>query len=297
MVSFSYRVVSPDTDMVYPMKFINDRSPVGVHHNHKYWELEMVLDTNYLEDNTAPLEYWAYYLDVQGAGETAIACDGENDWIEWFKVYIREGDGTQTLLEFADEDESVLWCVGEVTNINNENDTRHQTTTWKFICLQEVAKSYTAVVHNPVAAEEPIKIMRIDNFTIVGEGSCTNVLRFEDEFIMEITPQFLPNTFQGVDVKQDQKWRKLTIVVDSVSDIFDPYVDITTANTIIPANFYVEFTLADGAATTERWTYSGGAPQTSYILNRLEGVVDGDSERDTVEYQIITTCDRAITQP
>ena len=110
VVNFSYRVMSPDTDMVYPMKFINDRSPVGVHHNHKYWELEMVLDTNYLETNASPLQYWAYYLDVQAGGgtETAIACDGENDWIEWFKVYIREGDGTQTLLEFADEDESVL---------------------------------------------------------------------------------------------------------------------------------------------------------------------------------------------
>jgi len=88
VVSFAERVVSPDGDMLYPMQVINEYSPVGVHDNHKYWELEMVLDTNWLYDDTAvPVEYWAYDQDVDGGAGThyAIECDDENGNIDWFK--------------------------------------------------------------------------------------------------------------------------------------------------------------------------------------------------------------------
>lgn len=297
VVSWADRVVSPDGDMVDPALFINYFSPVGVHHNHKYWEMEMVLDTDYLPDDDNPTDYWAYTQQVQAgvAGSRAIVCDDENDWIEWLKVYVRESDGTQTCLTYAEEDENVVWCIGETASINNEIGTRHQTTTFKFICLQEREKDQTAVTRTPMADETAVKIMRIDNFT---RGNiATNILRFEDDFVMNMTPQFIPNTFQGLDLKQDQQWRILTIVVDSETDIFDAYIDITTANTIIPLNFSVEFTLADGAATTEVWTYSGGTPQVSYIINREPGRIDDDVERDTIEYRILTTCDKAITHP
>lgn len=289
--------MSPDTDMVDAALFINDRSPVGVHHNHKYWEMEMILDTDYLPSSAAPTAYWAYTQQVKtGVGASrAIKCDAENSDIEWLKVYIRESDGTQTLLTYANAEAGKVWCIGEATNIDNETGVRHQTTTWKFICLGERTRTATAVTRTPQANEIASKTMRIDNFTIA--NSATNVLRFEDEHIMNMTPQFVPNTFQGLDLKQDQKWRVLTVVVDSETDIFDAYIDITTANTIIPANFYVEFTLADGAGTVERWTYSGGSPQMSYILNRNFGRVDDDVQRDTLEYQIITTCNRAVTHP
>jgi len=286
--------------MVDPALFINDFSPPGVHHNHKYWEMEMVLDTDYLPDVATPTAYWAYTQQVQvlDAASRAIVCDDENYWIEWLKVYIRESDGTQTCLTFADEEENSVWCIGETANFNNEVGARHQTKTFKFICTAfERRRTATAFNYTPWAFEAPVKTMRIDNFTILGRGSCTNVLRFEDEFIMNMTPQFIPNTFHGIGLKQDQQWRILTVVVDSETDIFDPYIDTVTANTIIPANFYVEFTLADGAATVERWTYSGGAPQVSYIINRLPGRIDDDVDRDTLEYQILTTCNRAVTHP
>jgi len=300
VVSFAERVVSPDGDMVYPMQFINLMSPVGVHHNHKYWELELTLDTDYLKDDTNPHSYWAYDLDVQDAVgvQPAIVCDDDFNSIEWFRVYIREGDGTQTRLTYTADraaDDDTLWCVGETSNFNNETGTRHQTKTFKFICLKEREKAYTAEVHNPgnagYANEGPVKTMRIDNFAILADGVCTNVLSYEDDFVTQMTPQFIPNTFQGLDMKQDQHWRILTIVVDSESDIFDAYIDIITANTNIAANFYMESTLADGLGTQERWTYTSA---NSYMINRRDGNIDDDVARDTIEYQIITDCDRTV---
>ena len=45
VVSFASRVVSPDGDLVDPLTMINAPNPAGVHQNHKYWELELTLDT------------------------------------------------------------------------------------------------------------------------------------------------------------------------------------------------------------------------------------------------------------
>lgn len=295
VVSFADRVVSPDGDMVYPMQFINLFSPPGVHHNHKYWEMEITLDTDYLEDTASPLQYWAYFLDVQAAVgvQPAIVCDAANNYIEWFKVFIREGDGTITKLTYANEEENLVWCVGETSEFNNETGERHQTKTWKFICFGERTKAYPVVVHTPTANEAPVKFMRIDLFR-VGALDCTNILRFEEEFFMQMTPQFLPNTFQGVDLKQDQHWLLITAVIDSETDILDIYISTTAANTVL-ASFRFEFTLADGAGTVERWTYGANA---GYVISRREGEIHADVPRDTIEYRIIIPCDeKTISHP
>jgi len=135
--------------------------------------------------------------------------------------------------------------------------------------------------------------MRIDDVRL-GANICTNVLRFRDEYAMQMTPQFIPNTFEGLDLKQDQKWRLLTVVVDSETDIFDTYFNVQAVNAVIAPNLIVNFTLADAAGGTRSWTYSGGTPEMTYILNRREGNISDDLPRDTIEYQIITTCDRAV---
>lgn len=140
---------------------------------------------------------------------------------------------------------------------------------------------------------EAIKILYIEDITTV-IGSCTNVLSFEEEHIMEITPQFVPNTFQGVDVKQDHKWWILTFVIDSETDIFDAAFGVTAANTPFAGVFFVDFILADGAATRERWTYT---PARAWVINRNEGKVDMDAERNTIEYQILIYGTRVITWP
>jgi len=302
VLSFAERIVSPDGDMVYPLQVINDYSPVGVHFNHKYWELEMVLDTDWLYDYDAvPPEYWAYYQDVEigGAVEPAIICDDENSNIDWFKVFIREANGTQTVLTYADATTDNMWCIGETADFNNEPGSRHQTTTFKFLCFEDRSRVHddTPTTYDKNADERPMSVLRVDTLHIPTETDAVNILSFRDDYTMQMTPRFIPNTFEGLDLKQDQQWRVLTILLDSEADIFDTFIGVQAAGTIIDANFYVDLTLADAAGTTERWTYSGGTPQVSYILNRREGTVHADVPRDTIEYQILTTCDKTRTRP
>ena len=125
-------------------------------------------------------------------------------------------------------------------------------------------------------AESAIKILYIEEI-VTNIGSCTNILSFTEEHIMEITPQFVPNTFQGVDVKQDHKWWLLTFVIDSETNIFDaPHLQVTAANVAFNTDFYIDFILADGAATLERWEYT---PDRAYVMNRNEGKTDMDGFR------------------
>lgn len=139
---------------------------------------------------------------------------------------------------------------------------------------------------------EAVKFLYIEDVFVDGK-SCTNVLRFNEEHIMEITPQFVPNYYPGVDVKQDHKWWMLTIVVDSETDIFDLLFSVTAANTVF-TTLYVDFILADGSATRERWTYQAAA---SYIVNRNQSKTDMDADRNTIEYQVLVYGTRVITRP
>jgi hypothetical protein len=140
---------------------------------------------------------------------------------------------------------------------------------------------------------EAVKYLYIENI-LTSVGSCTNVLSFTEEHIMEITPQFVPNTFQGVDVKQDHKWWVLTFVIDSETNIFDGAFAVTAANTPFITTFYVDFILADGTATRERWTYTA---ERAWVINRNEGKTDMDAERNLTEYQILIYGTRVITRP
>lgn len=295
VVSFADRVVSPDGDMVAPLTTINAFSPVGVHDNHTYYEMEMVLDTDYINNTANMANYWAYHQQVQNgvAASRAIICDGDNYFIEWFKVYIREADGTQTRLTYANKDEELVWCIGETSEFNNEPGSRHQTTTFKFICYGERVKDYKHVAPwwtRTATDEANVKYMRVDNVTVnalIG----TNILRFSDDFVMEMNPQFIPNTFIGQDLKQDQHYRILTVVVDSENAIFDPYFSPIAANAAIPGNLDVNFTLADGAGGTVRWRYTS---DIKYVINRREGRIHHDVLRDTIEYQVLVACDAKV---
>ncbi len=142
-------------------------------------------------------------------------------------------------------------------------------------------------------AEAAVKYLYIEDVT-TNLGICTNILSFREDHIMEITPQFIPNLFQGPDVKQDHKWFVLTIVVDSETNIFDtPYHRVTDENDPFTA-LTVDFILADGSATLERWTYQASK---SYVMNRNEGKIDMESERNTIEYQILMYGTREVTRP
>jgi len=139
VLAFAERVVSVEGDMVLPITPINTVNPSGVHHSHKYLELLLVLDTDWLTDTTDHSKRWAYEQHVNAANTLpAIDEDGDNIAIEYFVVSIREHDGTATTRTYASEDAGVLWCVGETSEFSNEDGVPHQTVTFRFICLQDV---------------------------------------------------------------------------------------------------------------------------------------------------------------
>ena len=79
--------------------------------------------------------------------------------------------------------------------------------------------------------EGPIKLKNIE--CVIAGAVATNVISFKEEFVMNVTPQFMPNTFQGIDVLETAKWRRLTIVIDSDSDVFDDAFSVVATNTAL----------------------------------------------------------------
>jgi len=292
-VYFAEKVVSPDGDLVDPLSMINGWNPGGVHQNHKYWELTLCLDTNYYPDDANPEQYWAYYQNVDLADTLpAIVEDGANPDIEWFVVHVRQHDGTYEKFTYSALDTNVLWCVGETSEFSNETGERHQTVAFKFICLQERVRE-DDVVPVPEGAPQGVgKVKRINNVRTGGVDS-VNILGCKEDFVMVNTPQFVPNTYQGVGLKQDEKYRVLTVTVDSETDIFDSMMNITAAQAAAGTDFLVDFTMDDTAGTVETWTYEHAK---TYMSKREEGRINEAKGRETIEYTFISYGTKSITQ-
>jgi len=147
---FAERVVSVEGDMVSPLTMINTWVPGEVHQNHKYLELELGLDTDWLQtagsSSVSRKTRWATTQDIDNAGGVAINEVGANPDILYFLVNIREHDGTAATLCYTYlfpnnyGATNVLWCTGETSEFSNEDGTPHQTVVFKFICLQDVVK-------------------------------------------------------------------------------------------------------------------------------------------------------------
>lgn len=126
IVSFADRLVSRDGKHVDPINIPNQDIPQGVHQNQKMYEMELILDS----DNYEAM----YGQQVQaGAATSRVIREGQdNDYIEYFRVFIRESDGTETTYTYESEQ---VWCVGEIHEYSNERGQRHQPTTYRFECL------------------------------------------------------------------------------------------------------------------------------------------------------------------
>ncbi len=294
VVYFTEKVISPDGDLVDPLAMINSYIPGGVHQNHKYYELTLRLDTNWYEDSGTPEDYWAYNeITETGVGASrAIKDILANSSIQYFVVHIRKHDGTLLKYTYADEDLNVIWCIGEVSEVSNETGEKHVgTTTFTFICLQDKVVGVGAAV-GVDALEGPGKIKRIKT---VGTNSDTtaNVLSFKDEFMMKMTPQFIPNVFKGVGLKQDEKFRHLTVTLDSETDVFDEMLKIESAQVVAASEFEVVFVMDDTAGTEEKWAYTVA---NCWMNKREEGRADDTSGRNTTEYHFITWGAKTVTQ-
>lgn len=124
----------------------------------------------------------------------------------------------------------------------------------------------------------------------------TNILRYDDNFMFQNDPRLVPNTYEGIGMKFDHEWHDITLVLDSDTDVFNPYIDDDGPNIVIP-NFVVDFTvivIATQAVVTERWTYTH---DSVYVRDRREGTVEEGQERHTFEYEFIAYGDKLISYP
>lgn len=140
-------------------------------------------------------------------------------------------------------------------------------------------------------AEGSIKLKNIASVT-TNTVTATNILSFREEHIMDITPQFVPNTYKGLGVLERAKWREITIVLDSDSDLFDASWDIEAANAALGTSFIVTFNVADATSTVETWTYDIAK---SYVMRKEAGRVEDGAPRNTYEYRILMYGTRVIT--
>ena len=131
-------------------------------------------------------------------------------------------------------------------------------------------------------AEGPIKLKSIASIA-ANALTATNVLSFREEFMMNIIPQFIPNTYQGLGVLEKAKWRVLTLVFDSDTDVFDLDYFVAAANIPVATTIVVTFTVADAAGTAETWTYQIAK---SWIQRKEYGRIEDGASRNTFEYTV-----------
>ena len=136
----------------------------------------------------------------------------------------------------------------------------------------------------------PIKLKSIVS-VVANTVTAENVLSFADELVMNITPQFVPNYFPGVDVLEKAKFRRLTIVFDSDNTPFDLDYFVNQTNIAVATAIVATFAEADGLGTTETWTYEAGK---SWVEKKEIGRIEDGARRNTFEYSIICFGSRLI---
>lgn len=136
-----------------------------------------------------------------------------------------------------------------------------------------------------------IKLKNIASVTANGI-TATNILSFKEDFLMNIMPQFVPNTYQGLGVLERAKFRVLTFGIDSDSDVFDASYSVTAANTAIGTAFTVKFNVADATSTEETWTYQ---TTKSWVQRKENGKIEDGAARNVTEYTCISYGTKVIS--
>jgi len=129
--------------------------------------------------------------------------------------------------------------------------------------------------------------------SVIANGiTATNILTFKEDFLMNITPQFVPNTYQGLGILERSKYRVLTFGLDSDSDVFNASYSVTAVNTAIGTAFTVKFQVADDVSTEETWTYQ---TTKSFVQRKDNGRIEDGANRNITEYTVLTYGSRVIS--
>ena len=139
--------------------------------------------------------------------------------------------------------------------------------------------------------------VRVKNIVSVLANAITaeNILSFREEHVMNMTPQFIPNLFQGADVLQREKFRRLVITIDSENDLFDVNYKVAAINTFIATAIVVTFDLAAPLPSdVETWTY---ITDKSWVEKKEFGRIEDGVRRNTFEYTILLFGTKLIAWP
>lgn len=98
-------------------------------------------------------------------------------------------------------------------------------------------------------------VMKINSVTI-NSNVATNILDLDYEFVIQDKVRHTPNVVAGLGIQHYPKFHRITIVFDSVTDIFDSYMSMTAKNTVIPSgSISLEvFNHDTETIQTETWT-------------------------------------------
>jgi len=236
--------------------------------------------------------YPAFYgMRVQAANINARAIrQGQaNDAIEYFRVYIRESDGTETRYNYESGE---VYVTGLVHNYTNERGNRHKPTMIDLVCIGNRTDASAAF---PGAATNDLAHIRTDSVT-TPTGTATNILSVREEYIMQNNIRFVPNTIEGVGMKFDHEWREIILTFDSDVDIFDAYIDDDGPNIALGA-LQIDHTMVDVATQnelTERWAYTANR---IYVSDRPEADIEEGRERNPFEYHLLCYDTKTTTWP
>ena len=123
-------------------------------------------------------------------------------------------------------------------------------------------------------------------------NTSVNVVGYNQKFDQKIVPRFTPNTTAAVGVRHHSgKHRIITIDHDSVTDIYDAYIDDDGVNPVIPT-LVITFLIKGG--DTQVHTFEAAH---CYVKNRGKLVVEKKTLRKVWRIEIVCIGTRIVTHP
>jgi hypothetical protein len=129
-------------------------------------------------------------------------------------------------------------------------------------------------------------VMKINNVTI-NSNVATNILDLDYEFVIQDKVRHTPNVVAGLGIRNYPKFHRITLIFDSVTDIFDSYISEAAKNTVIPSgSIDLEvYNHTTGLTQTETWTLEANK---AWVAQRGELRVEKLQERKP--WQVVLIC-------
>ncbi len=228
IIRFSDRMVSPEGALSKIVPVINVINPVGVVHNHRYFETELELNG----DNLTIMRNQV--VTNTSTTTRVLRTDDENDRIDYFAVNSVNQSGTVVSYVYQTQKNYLAYAAGSVSI---RPGTTYNPTIYRFIHIGTKTIGSTTITQTESGDERYTGISKVT----VNGTDVTNILDYSWEFVGPegkdiVEPAFTPNVYAGVGVKEysGKHWR-MKLTFDTYSDAFNSYISQTSGNTVIPS--------------------------------------------------------------